>query len=92
MFKIVRNNSMKWMERMFEEFFKQGDMEKNLDLPVTKFMDRDNTNREKAYVNYMEIVCKPLFATFLIMADDDIKKEVIENGIEKNKKNSDKSA
>lgn len=89
MFKIVRSNSIKWMERMFEEFFKQGDMEKNLDLPVTKFMDRDNTNSEKAYLNYTEMVCKPLFATFLIMADDDIKKEVIENGIEKNKKSSD---
>jgi len=58
MFKIVRsvNVFIKWMEKMFDEFYKQGDMEKTLDLPITKFMDRDNTNREKAYGNYIEVV------------------------------------
>lgn len=29
---------------MFTEFFKQGDMEKTLDLPMSKFMDKENTN------------------------------------------------
>jgi len=88
MFKIVRsvNVFIKWMEKMFDEFYKQGDMEKTLDLPITKFMDRDNTNREKAYGNYIEVVWKPLFATFLIITDDDIKKDVIEDGIDNNKK------
>jgi hypothetical protein len=40
-FKVVRgpNIFFKWMEAMFNEFFKQGDMEKILDLPVSKFMD-----------------------------------------------------
>ena len=88
MFKIVRslNVFFKWMEKMFDEFYKQGDMEKSLDLPITKFMDRDNTDREKAYGNYIEVVCKPLFATYLIMADEDIKKDVIEEGPDTNKK------
>ena len=40
-FKVVRgpNIFFKWMEAMFNEFFKQGEMEKILDLPVSKFMD-----------------------------------------------------
>jgi hypothetical protein len=88
MFKIARPLGIffKWMERCFDEFYKQGDMEKALDLPVTKFMDRDNTDREKAYCNYIEVVCKPLLTTFLIITDDDIKKEVIEEGVDNNKK------
>ena len=87
MFKIVRpaNIFFKWMEKMFEEFYKQGDMEKNLDLPITKFMDRDNTDMEKAYAYYIEIVCKPLFATFLILTEDS-KKDAIEEAIDANKK------
>lgn len=88
MFKVVRslNVFFKWMEKMFDEFYKQGDMEKTLDLPITKFMDRDNTDREKAYANYIEVVCKPMFNTFLILTDDDIKKDVVEEGIDTNRK------
>jgi len=44
------------MENMFEEFFKQGDMEKVLELPISKFMDRENTNKEKAYSNFISVV------------------------------------
>lgn len=74
------------MEAMFEEFYKQGDMEKDLDLPISKFMDRENTNWEKVYVAYIDIVCQPLFTTFLILTEEEIKKEVLEDGYEKNRK------
>lgn len=57
------------MENMFEEFYKQGDMEKMLELPITKFMDRENTNWEKVYVAYIDIVCLPLFTAYLIISD-----------------------
>jgi hypothetical protein len=30
------------MENMIEEMFKQGDMERTLELPISKFMDREN--------------------------------------------------
>jgi len=56
---------------MFEEYYKQGDMEKVLELPISKFMDRENTNKEKAYLSYIERICKPLFTTFLILVQDD---------------------
>lgn len=71
-FKVVRDRStfFKWMENMFEEFFKQGDMEKALELPISKFMDRENTNKEKAFSNYLNVVCRPLFVTYLILIND----------------------
>ena len=39
-FKVVRDRPTfyKWMENMFEEFFKQGDMEKVLELPISKYV------------------------------------------------------
>lgn len=88
-FKVVRERGVffKWMENMFDEFFKQGDMEKVLELPISKFMDRENTNKEKSYSNYISMVCKPLFVTYLILVDDkEIFNLILNEGLEKNKK------
>lgn len=79
MFKTVRSTTvfLKWIDLQQEEFNKQGEMEKNLELPVTKFIQMEN----------IDVICKPLFVTYLIMADDEIKRDVINEGTEKNKKN-----
>lgn len=71
-FKCVRERPIffKWMDRTFDEFYKQGDMEKSLELPISKFMDRENTNKERAYSNFMTVVARPLFVTYLILIDD----------------------
>jgi len=42
-FKVVRDGRKvftQWMDQMFAEFYKQGDMERTLELPLSKFMDR----------------------------------------------------
>ena len=67
-FKVIRdrNTFFKWMNKMFEEFYEQGDMEKTLELPISKFMDRENSNKEKAFAKYLSVVCKPLFVTVLM--------------------------
>jgi hypothetical protein len=76
------------MEAMIEEFFKQGDMEKILTLPISKFMDRDTTSRSKAFTNYMTVVCRPLLTTYLILINDhEIHHMLIRDGIDKNKRN-----
>ena len=90
LFKVVRDGRSvfnKWMDFHFEEYWKQGDMEKTLDLPISKFMDRENTNKEKAYLNYIQVVCKPLLTTFFILIQDDEDNSVIfKEGLEKNRK------
>jgi len=59
-----------------------------LDLPISKFMDRENTQKEKAYASYLNVVCQPLFSTFMILInEDEVSKEIMKEGIEKNKKN-----
>jgi hypothetical protein len=88
-FKIVRERPVffKWMDFMFEEFFKQGDMEKQLELPLSKFMDRENTNKERAFSNYITVVSRPLFVTYLILMDDPtVNDTILKDGIDKNKK------
>ena len=63
-------------------------MEKVLDLPISKFMDRENTNKEKAFANYLNVVCRPLLSTYLILInDDEVYGAVVREGIDKNKKN-----
>jgi hypothetical protein len=37
----------RWTNLVMEEFFRQGDREKSLGLPVSKFMDRNDTNISK---------------------------------------------
>ena len=84
-FKVVRDRSVfiRWMDNMFEEFFKQGDMEKSLELPISKFMDRENTNKEKAFSNYLNVVCRPLFATYLILINDpEVSEKIFKDGID----------
>lgn len=88
-FKVVRErgNFFKWMENMFEEFFKQGEIEKQLELPISKFMDKETTNKEKAYANYLTVVSRPLFVTYMILVNDaEVSESVFKNGIDDNKK------
>ena len=72
-FKVVRDKGIfiKWMDRMFDEFYKQGEMEKVLELPISRFMDRENPNKEKSFSSYLTVVCRPLFVTYLILVNDE---------------------
>lgn len=43
-FKVARDGRSvftRWLEAMFAEYYTQGDMERQLELPITKFMDKD---------------------------------------------------
>ena len=63
---------LKWMEMMFNEFFKQGDMERSLEIPISKFMDKQlNTNKEKVYLNYIKVICAPLLTTLMILVQEE---------------------
>ncbi|KAJ3416598.1 hypothetical protein HDV05_000880 [Chytridiales sp. JEL 0842] len=53
-----------WAFRVMEEFFKQGDRERKLGMPVSKFMDRTDTNIPKCQIGFIDILVIPLFETF----------------------------
>jgi 3'5'-cyclic nucleotide phosphodiesterase len=50
-----------WCKLIMEEFVRQGDMEKNLGIPVSPYMDRDNMNVPSCQLGFMDYVVIPLF-------------------------------
>lgn len=54
----------KWVKRLCDEFFAQGDLEKSLGLVVSPFMDRDATNIPDMQTGFIDFVASPLFRPF----------------------------
>jgi hypothetical protein len=50
-----------WVDLIFIEFFKQGDLERNSKLPITLLCDRHSTNVDKSQIGFMKFVVFPTF-------------------------------
>lgn len=56
--------SVEWSNRVFNEFWQQGDLEKQYNLPISMLCDRDNTKQDESQVNFVDFIVAPfLFAT-----------------------------
>ncbi|XP_033209882.1 uncharacterized protein LOC117167690 isoform X2 [Belonocnema kinseyi] len=53
--------SRKWSYKVCEEFFRQGDYERQLNLPVTPLCDRQNTSIPKIQAGFFKFVVAPLY-------------------------------
>jgi len=51
-----------WGQRVFEEFYLQGDMEAEAKLPISAFMDRRNPNEAKCQSSFLQYIVGPLYA------------------------------
>ena len=51
-----------WARRCVDEFFKQGDMEKRLGLPVSFNCDRDTVSLPQSQVGFIDAIVFPLFS------------------------------
>lgn len=51
----------RWSLRVIEEFFAQGDREKEEGLPVTPLCDRLTTSLPASQINFLEFIVAPLF-------------------------------
>ena len=56
-FNIVK----KWVYLLFEEFFNQGDLEKELNLPVSFLCDREKTDIANSQPGFMSFIVVPQF-------------------------------
>eukprot|EP00451_Oxyrrhis_marina_P038530 CAMPEP_0204369302 /NCGR_PEP_ID=MMETSP0469-20131031/44847_1 /ASSEMBLY_ACC=CAM_ASM_000384 /TAXON_ID=2969 /ORGANISM="Oxyrrhis marina" /LENGTH=643 /DNA_ID=CAMNT_0051359001 /DNA_START=44 /DNA_END=1975 /DNA_ORIENTATION=- len=59
-----------WTNNVLQEFFGQGDKEKELGLPVSMFMDRATTNIAKCQVGFMDIIVHPLYQGLEVLLPD----------------------
>jgi len=53
--------SKKWSSLVYKEFFNQGDMELEQDLPYSMFCDRNTTNIPKAQIGFIVGIIAPNF-------------------------------
>lgn len=66
--------SRQWGERVVEEFFSQGDLERQLSLAVTPMMDRESAHVGRVQAGFIEVIARPLFAKLineLFIVDDE---------------------
>jgi hypothetical protein len=54
----------RWTKLVMEEFWTQGDKERNLGLPITYMMDRYAVNIAKSQVGFIDVIVAPVFAAF----------------------------
>jgi len=58
------NLCLQWTELVMEEFFRQGDREAQLGMPVSPFYDREKTSVAQCQMGFINVLVKPLFAEF----------------------------
>ena len=52
-----------WTKRVYGEFFVQGDLEKQQNIPISNFCDRNTTNINKAMIGFISFVVGPTIDT-----------------------------
>ena len=50
-----------WTDRCLEEFFAQGDLERERGMPVSPNCDRDTTQRPDSQIGFIQYVVKPAY-------------------------------
>ncbi|CAG0897215.1 unnamed protein product [Cyprideis torosa] len=53
-----------WIDRIMEEFFQQGDKERELQMEVSPMCDRHTATIEKSQVGFIEYIAHPLWETW----------------------------
>jgi 3',5'-cyclic-nucleotide phosphodiesterase len=74
----------KWTNLVCEEFFNQGDIEKQRNLPVSMYCDRDTTDIPKSQAGFIKNICLPLFETWCSFLKSDIINQSCLENLKKN--------
>jgi hypothetical protein len=71
---------LQWTNRVLDEFFRQGDMEKARGVPVSMYCDRLTTNIPKSQAGFITNICLPLFEEWTEYCESDtIGKHLLHN-------------
>ncbi|KAJ3160525.1 hypothetical protein HDU88_007936 [Geranomyces variabilis] len=70
--------SRKWAFQVMQEFFLQGDRERKLGMPVSKFMDRYDTHIPKCQIGFIDILVTPLFDSWSQCIQTDFSRRCME--------------
>ncbi|KAJ3410395.1 cAMP-specific 3',5'-cyclic phosphodiesterase 4D [Chytridiales sp. JEL 0842] len=75
----------KWCNSIMEEFYRQGDSEKELGVPISQFMDRSNANVAKCQIGFIDILVAPLFDAWVNFMQGDERCSKLQKAITKNR-------
>mmetsp|Transcript_4361 Transcript_4361/g.6768 ORF Transcript_4361/g.6768 Transcript_4361/m.6768 type:complete len:109 (-) Transcript_4361:448-774(-) len=53
--------SVKWSDRVLDEFFQQGDEERKLGLPISPLCDRETTCKAASQKGFIDYIIRPSF-------------------------------
>ncbi|XP_021190851.3 dual specificity calcium/calmodulin-dependent 3',5'-cyclic nucleotide phosphodiesterase 1 isoform X2 [Helicoverpa armigera] len=71
--------SRKWSLKVCEEFFRQGDYERKLNLPVTALCDRHTTSIPKIQTGFFKFVVTPLISEWHRFLQNDLSSQMLRN-------------
>ncbi|KAL0852418.1 hypothetical protein ABMA28_000606, partial [Loxostege sticticalis] len=71
--------SRKWSLKVCEEFFRQGDYERKLNLPVTALCDRHTTSIPKIQTGFFKFVVTPLITEWHRFLQNDLSAQMLKN-------------
>ncbi|CAF3644230.1 unnamed protein product [Rotaria socialis] len=66
-----------WTQSLMEEFFKQGEKEKDLGLPCSPLCDRENTLIAESQIGFIQYIVEPSFVVMGDMLDKVLKSLVV---------------
>jgi len=76
----------RWADKFLEEMMAQGDLEKQMGLPVSPFCDKDIVNAKKAQLGYLVVIVHPLTISFGVFINSPaFQKEFITDGLDANR-------
>ncbi|XP_027200230.2 uncharacterized protein LOC113794315 [Dermatophagoides pteronyssinus] len=71
--------SQRWSEQICNEFYRQGDFEKLLGLPITPMCDRNSTTISKTQTDFFKNIVRPLFELWNVFLDSKLTRQLINN-------------
>lgn len=77
----------KWSELVFEESFRQGDLEREQGLPVSMYCDRSSTNIHKSNLGFISNIALPIFEVCVQWVENKSAKEIVIIQTKKNLEN-----
>ncbi|CAD7971306.1 unnamed protein product [Amoebophrya sp. A120] len=78
---------LRWSEKLHDEFFNQGDVQREFFPQVSPFCDRDATDTSKVTLGFILVVCQPLAIAYkhVVGNDSAFQKHVLQEGLEANR-------
>ena len=75
---------LEWSKRIQQEFFRQGDNERELGLTISPLCDSKAVSQRKSQMGFIQFVVRPLMKQFLQVVCDEVMLTVMNGNLDRN--------